>query len=388
MEDDHNKNKNLKTPPRGSPIKHFQRSPTRTYTITKIPIKGLLLKNAKTRNKSILIDECLERLNTFIPEYVDFYVYGASKTENKQRSKSMEVKSTQRLNYEKYTKKFREELSLAQFGIVNTVTCCLEPNKKTRDHMEDFISIKQLYNQNIAHKIYILCDGHNGEAAAKQIVESLPIIFSNNLEATKIGESYQMEEAIKISFIEMDDELRDVKEELNNSGSTTNLIFICYEHKVKVVYSGNVGDSRSVLIRKDLAYRLSYDHKANDKSEQKRVKSEGGLILKNRFYGNLAITRAHADFEMKDDVNGLSNIPHITRTPLEDTDRYLIIASDGVWDVINDKNLFILVDEYDKNKEKNQCNQNSLANVIVKRAFDLNSKDNISCIAIELKSEK
>lgn len=100
-----------------------------------------------------------------------------------------------------------------------------------------------------------------------------------------------------------------------------------------MLYTSNVGDSRIVLSRKGKAYRLSYDHKASDKNEIDRVENSGGLILKNRVNGVLAVTRSLGDSYMKDLVLGK---PFTTSTQIIKDDEFMIIACDGVWDVISD----------------------------------------------------
>ena len=77
------------------------------------------------------------------------------------------------------------------------------------------------------------------------------------------------------------------------------------------------------------------DHKATDANEIARVKSIGGKINNHRVAGGLAITRALGDHAYK--KYGVSGSPHVVRTVLKPTNKYLIIASDGVWDVVSDQ---------------------------------------------------
>jgi protein phosphatase PTC1 len=263
----------------------------------------------------------------------------------------------------------------------------LEPNSKSRDYMEDYINIENSFHKDVKqnHQVYILSDGHSGHKAAEVTVKLLPEVFSKFLLQEKEQGTKEniCENAILNSFVHMDEILQ--KEVDDNSGCTTNLIYLCYEGNKRVVYSGNVGDSRSILLRESGALRLSYDHKAIDKEEQKRVKQEGGVIIRKRLYGTLAVTRSLGDFEMKETISCLSNKPHITRTEILDSDTFLIIASDGVWDVIKDEDVYELVKLTDFKTVDNITNKPiDLSKLLVKKSVQLGSKDNISCIVIKL----
>ena len=258
----------------------------------------------------------------------------------------------------------------------------LEPNKNTRESMEDYINIEDMYNNEKKNKIFILCDGHSGHQAAEAVAKDLPRVFSKCLEKEKSNcESVNyVESAIFNSFIQMDTELKQIIDD--ESGCTTNLVYLSHENDKRFVYSGNVGDSRSIIVGSSEALRISYDHKATDSNEQKRVIEEKGVILKKRLYGLLAITRALGDFEMKEEAPCLSNKPHITKTEIKESDAYVVIASDGVWDVLDDKEVFKIT--HSTEFENLKGNDKDLAKLLVKKSVERRSKDNISCIAIKL----
>ena len=104
----------------------------------------------------------------------------------------------------------------------------------------------------------------------------------------------------------------------------------------KVLYVANLGDTRGVLMSGPSSFeRLSYDHRATDRAEIERVKRDGGMIMEDRVAGALAITRAFGDHSLKRD--GVIAKPHIRRHVLRPTDKFLVMASDGVWDVLEDE---------------------------------------------------
>jgi serine/threonine protein phosphatase PrpC len=67
-----------------------------------------------------------------------------------------------------------------------------------------------------------------------------------------------------------------------------------------ICHIANLGDTRAILwTEKLIARRLSIDHKVSNPSEEDRIRSEGGSIIKGRVAGQLAITRALGDLELK-----------------------------------------------------------------------------------------
>ncbi|KAH8178630.1 protein phosphatase 2C domain-containing protein [Sarocladium implicatum] len=140
----------------------------------------------------------------------------------------------------------------------------------------------------------------------------------------------------------------------------------------RVLYTANVGDARIVLCRSGKALRLSYDHKGSDENEGKRITSAGGLILNNRVNGVLAVTRALGDTYMKDLVTGH---PYTTETVIQpDSDEFMIIACDGLWDVCSDQEAVDLV--------RNVSDPAVASRQLVSSALDRFSTDNLSCMVV------
>jgi len=140
----------------------------------------------------------------------------------------------------------------------------------------------------------------------------------------------------------------------------------------RVLYTANVGDARIVLCRNGRALRLSYDHKGSDEQEGRRVANAGGLILNNRVNGVLAVTRALGDAYMKDLVTGH---PYTTETVIQpETDEFLILACDGLWDVCSDQEAVDLI--------RNIQDPQAASKQLVDHALARFSTDNLSCMVI------
>lgn len=99
-------------------------------------------------------------------------------------------------------------------------------------------------------------------------------------------------------------------------------------------------------------------------------------MLDNRVGGVLAVTRAFGDHSLK--KSGVISVPHVVKYALKPFDKFLVIASDGVWDELSDQ------DAINYCKDDVSCKQ--IANAIVKAALDKGSKDNISCIVVRFNS--
>jgi serine/threonine protein phosphatase PrpC len=72
---------------------------------------------------------------------------------------------------------------------------------------------------------------------------------------------------------------------------------------------------------------MSFDHKANEPSEVKRIRAIGGYVIQGKVAGSLAVSRAFGDAELKDWV---ISEPFTKDTTLKPGDKALILACDGV----------------------------------------------------------
>ncbi|KAK1292189.1 putative protein phosphatase 2C 66 [Acorus calamus] len=122
---------------------------------------------------------------------------------------------------------------------------------------------------------------------------------------------------------------------------------------------GNVGDSRAVLgtRHKDnslVAVQLTVDLKPNLPREAARIQQCKGRVfalqdepevarlwLPNSDSPGLAMARAFGDFCLKD--FGLISVPDISYRHLTDRDEFVVLATDGVWDVLSNKEVVDIV---------------------------------------------
>jgi protein phosphatase PTC1 len=73
-------------------------------------------------------------------------------------------------------------------------------------------------------------------------------------------------------------------------------------------------------------------HSGRTQKELGRVMKAGGKIISGRVAGMLAVTRALGDFHMRS--HGVISVPSVDRQVILPDDKYLVVASDGIWDKI------------------------------------------------------
>jgi serine/threonine protein phosphatase PrpC len=138
------------------------------------------------------------------------------------------------------------------------------------------------------------------------------------------------------------------------------------------VWAANVGDSRVLLVEDGIAKRLTVDHKASDPDERKKVIERGGHFVNERVNGVLMLARAIGDGNLG---KAVSCEPMIRSFERKDG-MWLILACDGVWDVMRDQEAAAILMEIKKPVEA--------AKAIRDEALNRGSSDNVSCMIIDL----
>jgi serine/threonine protein phosphatase PrpC len=244
-----------------------------------------------------------------------------------------------------------------------------------------------------------------------------------------------LEDAIKTALISLDAKLLTVvtNESANtntnegegsfvvsDAGTTAIIVMLTPSH----IICGNLGDSRAILRRnqKDIGNTticLNTDHKPNLETEQERICKAGGIVLGGKIEARLAVSRSLGDFDFKHKpsilqaaanlnqdndatISGeyikpedqmVSSYPEITtlsRTHGDLTadyynDKFLILASDGVWDVLPNEKCVDLITTLFQEGEK------SLALVceeLLDQCYGKGSLDNITAILIRFASQE
>jgi len=98
----------------------------------------------------------------------------------------------------------------------------------------------------------------------------------------------------------------------------------------KQIYTGNMGDSRAVIFQKGSFSSLNNLHDFLNENERKAVEERGGTLFNNRLEGELALSRSIGDINFK---AYMSNEPEVSVYEMKREDKYLVLGSDGFWNV-------------------------------------------------------
>lgn len=242
-------------------------------------------------------------------------------------------------------------------------TASLDPNSNPkygvssvcgrRRDMEDAVAVHpSFFRQNFetaADELHYfgVYDGHGCSHVAMRCRERLHELVKEELESNKGTDVAGCRGALERSFTRMDKEVNEFNEgvvkatcrcelqtpECDAVGSTA-VVAIVTPDKIVIA---NCGDSRAVLCRNGKALPLSSDHKPDRPDELNRIQEAGGRVIYwdgPRVLGVLAMSRAIGDNYLKPYVSCEPEVTVVDRTAADDC---LILATDGLWDVVSNE---------------------------------------------------
>ena len=259
-----------------------------------------------------------------------------------------------------------------------------------------------------------VCDGHgeNGHYVSEYLINHLPQDFNEayidlQQKQKKTFEDISLESITKTfeeSFLKTDDDLNEFCNNMKRkkltgenvpnyfncdySGSTCVSILL-KQNDANKVYIANVGDSRTIVIReKDNNWtckQLSRDHKPTEKDEYNRIiEADGEIEAIEDDNGNwtgplrvwekgsegpgLAMTRSLGD-KVGSKI-GVVCTPEVFKYFIKEEDRAFIIASDGLWEYMNNQEVTNSVKELITNMRNNNENGEINADLISRELFN------------------
>ncbi|KHN17892.1 Protein phosphatase 2C 37 [Glycine soja] len=275
-----------------------------------------------------------------------------------------------------------------------------------RRDMEDSVSVRPSFTQGFHY--FGVFDGHGCSHVATMCKERLHEIVNEEIDSAR--ENLEWKLTMENGFARMDDEV--------NRRSQSNQTFTCrcelqtphcnaVRSTVVIVVAmldvrstavvaivtpdklvvSNCGDSRAVLCRKGVAIPLSSDHKPDRPDELLRVQSKGGRVIYwdgPRVLGVLAMSRAIGDNYLKPYV---ISEPEVMVTERTEEDECLILASDGLWDVVSNETACGVVRMCLKADGSDRaCSDASI--LLTKLALARHSSDNVSVVVVDLRRDQ
>uniref|UniRef100_A0A6N2MBN1 PPM-type phosphatase domain-containing protein n=1 Tax=Salix viminalis TaxID=40686 RepID=A0A6N2MBN1_SALVM len=249
---------------------------------------------------------------------------------------------------------------------------CLASKKGRREIMEDGYGTIIDILGDAKQAFFAVIDGHGGRAAAEYVAENLGKNIVKGLQNVGCKEDGKLEEAIRGGYLVTDSEF--LSQGVSSGACAASVLL-----KDGELHAANVGDCRVVLSRNGIADVLTNDHRASREDERLRIENSGGFLhCRNgiwRVHGSLAVSRAIGDRHLKE---WIISEPEIKRVPLTSDCQFLIIASDGLWDKVDEQEAVDVI--LRENNSVESCKK------LVDKSFSRGNMDDITVMVINLQN--
>lgn len=267
---------------------------------------------------------------------------------------------------------FRAVLCAGRFAGQAAGVCSAQGRRPSQ---EDRYCIREPCEDFPGLHFYGIYDGHGGPGAAQYCSTTLVSHFlaSPQLKKGNIGA------ALDEAFRQTEDEYLEISRQNNVRDGTTAVTAVIETETGKLTVA-HVGDSRAVLCSKGEAIGLTEDHKPEKPKERLAITQRNGFISHVgcwRVMGVLAMSRAIGDLPLKPYVSAEAEIGE---RQLNDSDEFIVLASDGLWDVFNNQQVVDIV--------KKASNPKQAAALLTKAAYLGGSMDNITVAVVMLPGYK
>ncbi|KAJ8430218.1 hypothetical protein Cgig2_006726 [Carnegiea gigantea] len=225
-----------------------------------------------------------------------------------------------------------------------------------RSSMEDFYETRIDGVDGETIGLFGVFDGHGGARAAEYVKQHL---FSNLIKHPKFISDTKS--AIADAYSRTDSEfLKSDNSQNRDAGSTASTAILVGDR----LLVANVGDSRAVICRGG----------EDQSDERQRIEDAGGFVMWAgtwRVGGVLAVSRAFGDKLLKQYVVA---DPEIQEEKVDSSLEFLILASDGLWDVVSNEEAVAMVKPIQDSEEA--------AKRLMQEAYQRGSADNITCVVV------
>ena len=210
-----------------------------------------------------------------------------------------------------------------------------------------------------------VCDGHGffGHEISEFIKENLPMDLNRIIKSKKLDLNKDDLSKVLIETFKMENESLKRYKQIDSDLSGSTCVSVIYTPKKLII--ANLGDSRCVLGTKNKNewkyINLSRDHKPDIKEEADRIKKKGGRIrpmidedgnfvgpmrvyMKDKDMPGLAMTRSFGDNFAS--IAGTICEPEIKEHILVPEDKFIVLASDGLFEFISSEEVGNIVKGY------------------------------------------
>ncbi|XP_002987519.2 probable protein phosphatase 2C 2 [Selaginella moellendorffii] len=252
----------------------------------------------------------------------------------------------------------------------------IHSKKGHREVLEDAYQAVLDIDGNSRHAFFGIFDGHGGRVAAEFAADNL----SRNIRDALDNGERDLEAAVRVGYLSTDAAF--LKKQLS-SGASCVTAFI----RDGSLVVANAGDCRAVMSRNGVAVALTEDHRLAREDERRRVEDLGGYVdLYSgvwRLQGVLAVSRGIGDIHLK---RWVSAEPEIQKLAVDEDCEFLLLASDGLWDVVSNQEAVDCVGDEIRSAEMSSvgglaASTKKLAELAASRG----SQDDISVMAIDLR---
>lgn len=281
--------------------------------------------------------------------------------------------------------------SSCSYGYCKAFVACTNQGL-VRSYNEDRITIMPKLSKSEKHGLtsfFAIFDGHGGPSCADYLAENMHRVL-----ARQLSQDLSIQDSINSTFslLEQNFISKSIQKNFDNSGSCAISLITDKEY----LYLANVGDSRGLigLSKGKKVVQITDDHKPCMESEKNRIEKAGGVIIPgNRtnvsrvLPGRLSVSRTFGDISAKlkqlgGNPNVIISTPDIFKIKFNKNFDYLLLASDGVFDVLTNEQVNQAVTQALSSPGNLYERLTVAGNNVIDLSLQYRSSDNVTCIII------
>jgi serine/threonine protein phosphatase PrpC len=235
--------------------------------------------------------------------------------------------------------------------------------KGAREKMEDTSIMFELDIE--GYYMFCIFDGHGGKNTSYYLRDNFKDFFIEHTLWKDYVNSWECNLISKLSIISDSTEIDDFSNIENNWRIIFSQIFFDFDRKIynsgiidgstaiivlltpDYYISVNCGDSEASVINENFDFKLSKNHKPNDKEEYLRIIENNHYVNNGRIDGRINLSRSFGDFFLKQmdnkDINpinyALTVLPTVKMYERCKEDKYIILGCDGFWELFENNSL-------------------------------------------------